>query len=180
MICYQPFPNIEQLKEHVLTAHTVVPSSSGSGHNMFEENLKFLERQEAAQKSIVKMEPLDEIYDPELDETPENQHKKILAVANIKADPDMLGNVSDNDHASEDSVCSTNEAFRDSNVGPLWDDVYKLIQAYDNDTSINDSSRKVDSSSRAKISSGGEGSKRKKRQSAAAVAESDWEQGLET
>ena len=160
-----------------------MPTSSGSGHNMFEENLKFLERQEAAQKSIVKMEPLDEIYDPELDETPENQHKKILAVASIKADPDMLGNVSDNDHASEDSVCSTNEAFKDSNVGPLWDDVYKLIQAYDDDTSINDGSRKVDSSSRRKFSSGGEGSKRKKKQSklaaAAAVAESDWEQGLE-
>ena len=121
------------------------------------------------------MEPLDEIYDPELDETPENQHKKILAVASIKADPDMLGNVSDNDHASEDSVCSTNEAFKDSNVGPLWDDVYKLIQAYDDDTSINDRSR----STRAKLSSGGEGHKHKKRQSAASVAESDWEQDLE-
>ena len=130
LICGKQFQSTSDLRDHAVRH---VQTGSDNTPNLFEENRKYFEKVEKEHKTVIKTEPCDDIeYTTERVYSPDNE-----AQVMIKADPDEFDSMGEfND--SEDSISNTNEAFNGGNVGAMWDDVYRMIQAYDNDSNIKD------------------------------------------
>ena len=133
LICGRVFPSVQKLREHVITH--VQQSPKENTQNLFEKNLRDLEK---APKTVIKTEPCDE-NDESLTGIKLQRDTENLAKTQIKPDPEEFGDTGE----LGDFVNSTNEAFHGRNVGSLWDDVYKMIQSYDDGINTNDDDNKA-------------------------------------